>query len=143
MAGIGAPDDHGEMMQGRIVQPVLLQKGIEAAEWPVVRQLDIRYVVGDSACFGGDRKHLVRRDEQELRRLVDEAHDEPRAGDAVDLRAFARDPFHERIPSYAAAFRAGRGTVLPPMACQAAMPPLTTRASIPRARNSVTARSEE
>ena len=40
----------------------------------------------------GDRVDLRRRDEQEHRARIDEATDEPGAGDAVDLRPRARDP---------------------------------------------------
>ena len=40
----------------------------------------------------GDGRDIGRRDEQEHRRRIDEAADQPRAGDAVDLRPRARHP---------------------------------------------------
>src|SRR5882757_724404 len=78
--------------------------------------------------FFGGGQHLVGRHVEELRLLLDEALDQPRAGDAVDLGAFARDPFHDFSPSLC-------GSVGSPSARQAPMPPATATASMPRSRN--------
>ena len=59
---------------------------------PDLHALDIE---GDGANFTCHILNLGRIDEQNARVRVDEAANEPRAGDAVDDRTFASYPFHE------------------------------------------------
>ena len=58
-------------------------------------QLDARNVVGDCSLTLGDGGHLVRGNIEEFGVLVDEAPDEPGAGDAIDLGVFTSNPFHK------------------------------------------------
>ena len=67
---------------------------VEAAELSDVRELDAVDVVRRRARLGGDPHHVVRRNEQELGVAIDEARDQPRTCDTIDLGTFARYPFH-------------------------------------------------
>src|SRR5438477_5670706 len=91
---IGASNDPRELGQRGISQFVLGEKCIKTAEWAVVRQFDASYVIWNGARFARDALHIVRRNEQKLRVLVDETLDEPGARDPVDLRSFSSNPFH-------------------------------------------------
>src|SRR5215212_469273 len=95
--GIRAADDPGELVECRIVQPVLRQERVEAAPLAHVRELDPRHVVGNGAGLFGHLEHALGRHEKKFRCLIDEAGDQPRAGKAVDDRALARNPFHLAI----------------------------------------------
>ena len=55
--GVRAADDRGELVERRIVEPVLREERIEAAPLADVRELDPRHVVGDGAGLLGDRAH--------------------------------------------------------------------------------------
>src|SRR5438445_13280821 len=98
-------------------------------------EIDAGHVVRRGARFLGNADHLIGRHEEELRVLVDETRNQPGAGNAVDDRTFASNPFHGAILSSLTI----RGTVRAPIACQAAMPPESALASIPRRRSSATA----
>jgi len=91
---IGASNNARELGQRGISQFVLGEECIETAEWTVVRQLDTRYIVWNSASFSRDALHIIWRHEQKFRVLVDETLDEPRTRYPVDLRSFSGDPFH-------------------------------------------------
>jgi len=65
-----------------------------------------RHVVGDGADLLGDPQHIAERHIQEFRLPVDEAGDQPGAGDAVDLGTLAGDPFHSQ--AYATVYHATR-----------------------------------
>src|ERR1700755_2666253 len=93
-----------------------------------MRELDAGDVIRLRAGFLARRQHLVGRHVEELRLLVDETLDQPRAGDAIDLGTFAGDPLHFLSPSV-------RGSVGMPSARHAPMPPATVTASMPRSRN--------
>src|SRR3990167_2800090 len=79
-----------------------------------------RNIIWRGAPFLRHLYHILGRHVQELGLRIDEARDQPRTGDAVDLRALARDPFH----GYFAA-------VAPPAAFHASMPPSMKRALTP------------
>src|SRR5439155_2717327 len=134
--GIGAADNRRQGGQRRIVEPVLFEEGVEAALLADVAELDTGDVIGDGAGLGGRREHAGGRHEEEFGIVVDEPDDEPGTGDPVDLRAFAGNPLHADSPEVRGC---GSGTVAAPMACQAAMPPASERASKPRRRSSATA----
>ena len=51
----------------------------------MVAQLDATHVEGSGPEALGFRRHVVRRNEEEFRFVVDETLDEPGTGDAVDL----------------------------------------------------------
>ena len=92
--GVRSPHDHRDLLQRRVVDPVLAEEGVEAAERPVMGELDSFDVERRGAFLERAGEHLRRRREEELRLRVDVARDEPGAGDPVHLGAFAGDPFH-------------------------------------------------
>lgn len=104
LASFRTAHDSRELLQGRIVEAVLFQEGVEAAQVAVVGQFDTRDVIGNRAGFGGDAQHRARRDVEQFRLVIDEPGDEPRAGYAVDLGAFRRDPPHD-LPHRIKVFR--------------------------------------
>ena len=93
---VGGADDGRERVERRVGELVLPDERVEAAFGPDVRIRDVRDVVGGGAVRGGERAHLGVRHVEEFSRRIDEAADEPRAGDAVDLRPRARDPAGRR-----------------------------------------------
>ena len=85
--GIRTANDDRQPIERRLVQPVVVKEGIEAALFAVVRErLGARDVVGRGTGLLGDGKHLLGRHVDELGILGDEATDQPWTGDAVDLR---------------------------------------------------------
>ena len=91
--GVGAAHDQSQPRQRRLAfQPEQLEHGVEAAAFALVRDFDIGDVERDAAEFLGRRLDIGRIDEQDLRIGVDEAADQPGAGDAVDLRPPPRHP---------------------------------------------------
>src|SRR6516225_8739223 len=56
-------------------------------------ELDALDIVWNRAGLAGGRKYFGRRHIKELGAGVDEAANEPRTGDAIDLRPLACDPF--------------------------------------------------
>src|SRR6266705_268674 len=94
--GIRSADDKGELTKRGIRQAVVLQKSVEAAVIALVRKVNIRDVIRRRVAFLCRGEHLFRRNVEELRPGVDETRDQPGAGDAVDLRAFARHPARVR-----------------------------------------------
>ena len=96
--GVGAAHDYCELLQGRVIEAVLREEGIEAALLADVTQLDAGDVVGNRTGFPGDAQHVTGRDIEELGLLVDEACDQPGAGDPVDPGLFTGDPLHDGIP---------------------------------------------
>src|SRR5262249_42365207 len=92
---IGPTDDRGQLRQSWIAgEAVFGEKGIEAAFLADMTHLDAGHIVGNRARLFRDREHAVGRHVQEFGILIDEPEYQPRAGDPVDDRAFARDPFH-------------------------------------------------
>src|SRR3989304_6303220 len=95
VVGVGAVDDPAEQHQGRVGgQVILVEDGFEGTPLAVMPQL---------GAGAGERnrseplrliRHPVRRDEDELRRRIDELTDEPGAGDPLNLAAGPRAPFH-------------------------------------------------
>jgi hypothetical protein len=80
---------------------VIVDQDLEGALVPAVRELGVRRVEGVGAFALRDRQHLVRGDVDDLRFRVDEAADEPGAGNAVCLRAGSGHPFHADTSSVA------------------------------------------
>src|SRR5688500_10560068 len=93
--GVGTAHDRRQLRQRGVVEPVLQEERVEGAERTVVRKLDALDVIRRRAALAGHPHHLGGRYEQELRVGIDEAQDQPRAGDAVDLRALSRNPLHQ------------------------------------------------
>jgi hypothetical protein len=90
--GIRAADDARHLGKCPVLQSEILQHGIERAVFPAMREGDVRDIEGDriaGACLGQD---VVRRHIMEAGERIDEATDEPGAGDAIDLRACSRNP---------------------------------------------------
>jgi len=90
---IRAAHDHGQEIERRIGDAVDLEKGVEAAQFAVMRKgLGAGDVISDRAGLPRRLEHKLGRGEQEPGLGVDKAPDQPRAGDAVNLRALAGDP---------------------------------------------------
>jgi hypothetical protein len=90
--GIRGTNDKGETVQRFAVQAKFFDHHIEGAELAAVAPeypLDIERRRTKSV---GDMRDLGGRDEKEDGRRIDEAADEPRASDAVDLRPRTCDP---------------------------------------------------
>src|SRR5258705_11732932 len=86
------------MVERRILDRIDAQNGSERAAFALVRELHPVDVVGYPAHLLSDGKNLILRDVNELRIGVDEASDQPRAGNAVDLRVFSRHPLARSSP---------------------------------------------
>src|SRR5439155_8390762 len=95
--GIGASHDEGEGLERGVRQAVLVEEGIERAALPVMAELDPRDVVRRGALARGRRHHIGVGDEEKLGLLVDEAADEPWAGDPVDAGLRPGDPLHDAL----------------------------------------------
>jgi hypothetical protein len=95
---VGAAHDDREVRERRIAQAVVLEKGIEAAELAVVREVHVGNVVRQCVPFSRRLEHFLGRHVVELGFPVDEARDEPGTGDPVDLRALARHPARRAVP---------------------------------------------
>ena len=108
LRGVRAAHDERELLERRVVEAVVLQESVEAAELAFVREVDVRYVVGNRVARLRGITHLLGRHVQELRVLVDEARDQPRAGNAVYFGALARDPARARSRRFAVGAAAGR-----------------------------------
>ena len=96
---IGGADDPPESMKGRIRQIEILEDGFKGTPISPVIELDLRQarrVVGDRILTTRGRQQFVFWDEQKLGVGIDEALDEPRAGDSIDLDMLACDPTHDR-----------------------------------------------
>src|ERR1700737_974255 len=81
------------MIERRILDLVNTQDGIERAAVALMREFHAIDVVGDSTRLLGNGKNLILRDVDKLRIGIDEAPDQPGAGNSVDLRMFSRHPF--------------------------------------------------
>src|SRR2546430_16171679 len=62
-------------------------------------ELNVGHVIRDGAAIARGGEHISRRYKQKLRLAIDEARNEPRTGDAIDLRAFSGHPFHGNPPA--------------------------------------------
>src|SRR3982751_4567365 len=69
--------------------------------------MDVRNVIGDGVARLRHIAHVLCRDIQKLRILVDETCDQPRARDAVDLRPFAGHPPRAAAFRFAVALTTG------------------------------------
>src|SRR5262249_52821926 len=84
--------DRGEAIERRVPDAVVMDDRVERAALADMAELDAVDVVWRGALLFRDREHLVHRHVDELGFRIDEARDQPRAGDAVDLWALARHP---------------------------------------------------
>ena len=100
---VGAADDSRELARApdRRARAVRMNASKLHSRPGVRRTSTSGDVVRRRAVRGGERAHLGGRHVEELRRRIDEAADEPRARDAVDLRPLARDPARRRAPRHA------------------------------------------
>src|SRR5204863_9360623 len=82
---VGAADDLRHIGHGRIRgEAVLPYECVEAALRTAMAELNILYVIWRRALFSRFGHHLIGRHVDELRVLVDELLNKPRAGYAVD-----------------------------------------------------------
>lgn len=98
---VGAAHDRCQGLQRRLRQLVLTNKGIEAAPFAVMREpLGAGDVVGNGPGLCRNGEHPVSRHIEKFGIRLDEAADQPRTGDTVDLGVLARDPFrgHAALP---------------------------------------------
>src|SRR5689334_2918955 len=104
--GVGAAHNYRKFIKRGIVEPVVLDKSIKAAQFSNVRKLDVRYVIGNGLVRSGGSMHGGRGDVEKLRAWVNKSAYQPRASDAVDLRAFARHPTRGRTFGFGGDFTA-------------------------------------
>src|SRR5260370_6707010 len=97
---IGSVHDQSEPLERRVLQSVLEQDRLKAAAAVDVAQLYSAYVIGMRPFSIGDGQHLRRGHVQELSIWIDEALDQPGAGDSVDAGVFAGHPLHLAIFVY-------------------------------------------
>jgi len=106
--GVGTTDDHCELAERGIGQAIVLHERVEAAAHALVRNVNVGNVVRRRFALLGRREHFLRRHVDEFRLGIDQATDQPRACDAVDLRPLARHPARARSRGFRverAAFR--------------------------------------
>src|SRR6266851_56381 len=94
--GISPSDDRCQMIERQVLDVVDPQYGVEGAAFALVGELDAIDVIGCGARLLGDRENLVCRDVNEFGRWIDEAPDQPRTGDAVDLGMLSGHPLGRR-----------------------------------------------
>src|SRR6266508_3307186 len=81
--------DLGDRAQRAIAPADMIEKHLERAAVPLVRELGLEHVEADLIAR---RRVFLRAHEAERGAGVDEAADQPGAGDAIDVNAGARDP---------------------------------------------------
>src|SRR2546425_6693141 len=91
---VGAVHDQREAVEGRVLQGVLQDDGLEAAPAVDVTQLDSANVVWDGAIALRNCCDLGRRNVQEPGVRIDKAFDEPWARDPIDAGVLSGDPLH-------------------------------------------------
>ena len=109
--GVGGAHDHRQPHQRRRRQAEFLDHHVEGAAFAAMAPEHVLDVEGRGVESLADRQHLGRRDEQEYGVRIDEAADQPRAGDAVDLRPRAGDPDRAALRVARRQFRAGPAAV--------------------------------
>src|SRR3990172_838598 len=92
--GVGPAHDAGQRVERRVGELVLVEEGVEGALVAVMPQLRAGHVKGDGAFSARRLHHLAVGDEEELGRRIDEAPDQPGAGDAVHAGLAAGAPPH-------------------------------------------------
>src|SRR5262249_59824396 len=90
---VGASYNRGEAIERRVRDAEDAQDRIERAAFAFVRELDALDIVGNGAKRRGHVENVGWRHVDKNRIRIDEATDEPGAGDAIDLRLGARHPF--------------------------------------------------
>ena len=93
---IGAANDFRDLVQRRVGESVFLQNRVKRTQRPIVAQLHAFHVEGNRVFALGKRRYIRRSDEVELGLRIDEAVNQPRTGDAVDLGVGSRDKLHAR-----------------------------------------------
>src|SRR5262249_23656631 len=91
---IGPTDNQRQRRQCRIGEAVLVDDGVEAALGTLMAKLDVWHIERCRALPRRDGHHLASWYVQELGLRVDKALDEPRTGNAVNLRPLTGHPFH-------------------------------------------------
>src|SRR6266513_1359787 len=94
--GVRSADDKGELPERRIGQAIMADERVEAAALAFVRKVHVGDVVRGRVALLRRGEHLLRRNVEEFRSGIDEAREQPRAGDAVDLGPLARHPARVR-----------------------------------------------
>src|SRR6266446_4768748 len=92
--------NQSEPLERRVFQSELEQDRLKAAAAVDVTQLDSAHVIGMRTLSFGDGHHLRRGHVQELGVWIDEAFDQPGAGDSVNAGVFAGHPLHLAIFVY-------------------------------------------
>jgi hypothetical protein len=91
-SGVGAAHDQRQGVKGRRLQAELLEHHVECAQFAAMGPEHAVNVERRAAVALGDLLNLRLRHEQDHGVRVDKATDQPRAGDAIDFGACARDP---------------------------------------------------
>jgi hypothetical protein len=96
--GVGCTHDFRQAHKSGVLEAVFLEVCIETAQGNRVGELNPGHIEGNSAFAFRDRQHLCGRHIMNLGVPVDEATDEPRAGESIDLGALTGDPLHGGTP---------------------------------------------
>src|SRR5712671_4456546 len=96
--GIGGAHDLRKPRQALVLQVVLLEESIEAAERTRMGQLDTWNVERHRALALSDVQYLRSGDVQNLGIGINKPPDQPGASEPIDLRPFTCDPFHLFAP---------------------------------------------
>jgi len=93
-------DDPGEPLERWVASELeFLDEHLEGAVIGSVRVVGARGIERTGfGILGSSRNHVIGRQEQDLRVLVDESAQEPGTSDPVCLRARAGDPAHDDLP---------------------------------------------
>src|SRR6266478_2549802 len=90
------------MIKRRIPDVVDAQDGIERTTLALMREFHTIDVVRNPTRLLSNGEYLILRHVDEFCIGIDEASDQPRTGDAVDLRVFSRHPLTRGGPDVAA-----------------------------------------
>src|SRR5262245_13941132 len=93
VGGVGTPNNKCKMLKRRIGNVVDAEEGIEGASFAFMGELNVGNVVGDGVLGLGFGEYLVGGHIAELGIGIDEAADEPRTRDPINLGPLASNPF--------------------------------------------------
>src|SRR5713101_3429107 len=98
---VGAMDDFCQVREGRLLQIEFADQHLERAQTVVVGELQLwipRHVEWHRFFPGRDPQDLALRRKHELCLWVNEAPNQPGAGDSVHFHVVTRNPFHREAP---------------------------------------------
>jgi hypothetical protein len=91
-------DDPGHAQQARFLEVIFQDDRLERAAPVFMPQLNAWSIKRDGTGFFYNAVDLDLGDKQEFGVAIDEAGDQPRAGDAINMNVRTGDPFHGVLP---------------------------------------------